>query len=86
LGVVNIVETESIEGLPVGAILEEVSLFGPSEDGPGQIVLLHAKVEKVEEAGRIGFRRILFETDRTGATIGEEKLSGVERITYMQRS
>lgn len=79
LGVVNIVGTKSIEGLPVDSVLEEVSLF--LHNKKGQIVLLHAKVEEFGDDGRK-----LFETDKTGTKIGEEELFDIKRITYVQRS
>ena len=76
---INIVEVPDIDELPVGNILEEVSLFLPNKKG--QIVLLHAKVEKFGDNGRK-----LFETDKTGTKIDGEELFDTERITYVRRS
>ena len=89
---VDVIEVSGIRDLPLGNVMEEVSLFGLFPNGKGQIVLLHATVEEVEEVKKAekvekaNHRRILFETDKTGTKICQEGLFDIKRITYVQRS
>ena len=72
---INVIKVSGIDKLPEGVSLEEVSVYCQLPKGPGQIVLPRGMVEQDK----------LFETNRKGEKIIEERFKEIRFITYIER-